>query len=31
VLLQFNPRREIIVKRKDLASLHRVLGAYWAD
>jgi len=31
VLLQFNPRREIIIKRKDLASLHRVLGAYWAD
>ena len=31
VLLQFNPRREIVVKRKELASLHRVLGAYWAD
>lgn len=31
VLLQFNPRREIIVRRQDLASLHRVLGAYWAD
>jgi len=31
VLLQFNPRREIVVKRSELASLHRVLGAYWAD
>jgi len=31
VLLQFNPRKEIIVSRRDLASLHRVLGAYWAD
>jgi phage repressor protein C with HTH and peptisase S24 domain len=31
VLLQFNPRKEIVVKRQDLASLHRVLGAYWAD
>ncbi len=31
VLLQFNPRKEIVVKRRDLASLHRVLGAYWAD
>lgn len=31
VLLQFNPKKEIVVKRRDLASLHRVLGAYWAD
>jgi phage repressor protein C with HTH and peptisase S24 domain len=31
VLLQFNPRKEIVVARRDLASLHRVLGAYWAD
>jgi phage repressor protein C with HTH and peptisase S24 domain len=31
VLQQFNPRREIVVSRRDLASLHRVLGAYWAD
>lgn len=31
VLLQFNPKKEIVVSRRDLASLHRVLGAYWAD
>lgn len=31
VLLQFNPKKEIVVRRRDLASLHRVLGAYWAD
>lgn len=31
VLQQFNPKKEIIVSRRDLASLHRVLGAYWAD
>jgi phage repressor protein C with HTH and peptisase S24 domain/DNA-binding XRE family transcriptional regulator len=31
VLLQYNPRKEIVVPRKDVADLYRVMGAYWSD
>lgn len=31
VVRQFNPPKEIVVPRDQLANLFRVLGAYWAD
>lgn len=31
VLLQHNPRKEIVVPRKEVAKLYRVMGAYWSD
>lgn len=31
VLLQHNPRKEIVVPRGEVADLFRVMGAYWTD
>ena len=31
VLLQYNPHKEIVIPRAEVANLYRVMGAYWSD